>query len=166
MAENIFQLGRFDQAPILWSPDVNSRLIGKDPDAGKIEGRRRRGWQRTWWLDDITDSMDMSLRKLQEMGKDREAWHAAIHGVAKSQTRLSNWTTGLTYILHPFPQPTPSFRSLLQPVPRGGTSNDQSWQVMEKPIFHLLRKGSLFHVLGFRVVLLIALVITMYKAMN
>ena len=57
---------------------------------GKIEGRRRRGWQRVKWLDSLTNSMDMNLGKLQEMVKDRESWHAAVHGIAKSQTRLGD----------------------------------------------------------------------------
>ena len=57
---------------------------------GKIRDRKNRGWQRMRWLNGITDSMEMSLSKLQETVKDREAWHAAIHGVTKNQTRLSN----------------------------------------------------------------------------
>ena len=60
---------------------------------GKIEGRRRRGWQRMRWLDSIIDSIDMSLSKIPEIVKDREAWHAAVHGVSKSRTWLSDETT-------------------------------------------------------------------------
>ena len=86
--------GRTDakaETPILWPPLVKNWLSGKTLMLGKIECRRR-GWQKMRWFNGITNSIDMSFSKLQELVMHRDAWHAAVHGITKSQTQLSKWT--------------------------------------------------------------------------
>ena len=97
------------EALILWPPDANSQFTGKDPDAGKDGGQRRRRWRSIQWLDGIIYSIDMSLSKLQAIVKNRKGCHAGVHGVAKSQAGLSDWTitnviSRMKHLAHPVAQ--------------------------------------------------------------
>ena len=99
------------EAPILWSPDVKSQVIEKTLMLGKIEDRRRRRWQRMRWLDSITDSIDMNLGKLWEVGRNREAWRTVAHGIANSWIQLGDWTTITSLVL---PAQGPLFTNRVQ----------------------------------------------------
>ena len=81
------------EAPILWPLDAKNRVIRKDPDAGKVWRQEEK--EKTEYENGVTDSMDMSLSKLQEMVKNRKAWHSSVHVVTKSWTQLSNWKTNM-----------------------------------------------------------------------
>ena len=135
-------IGRTDaEASILWPPDAKSQLIRKDLDAGKDWRQEEKGWQRTRWLDGITDSVDMSLSKLRHIVEDREAWRAAVHEVAKSQTWLIDrtaieWPSGKESICHyrrcrfnPWVKKIP-WRRKWQPTPvflPGKSNGQRSW---------------------------------------
>ena len=113
------------ESPILWPPDVKSWLIGKDPDVGKEWGRRRKGRQRMRRVDSITDSMNMTLSKLQELVEDRKASCAAVHGVTNSWSWLSDWKTisSVQLLSHVWLLVTPSTAACQAPL---SITNSQS----------------------------------------
>ena len=95
-------IGRTDpnaEAQVVWLPDVKCQLIGKDPNAQKDRRQKEKRRQRMRWLDSITDLMNRNLSKLWEIVKDREVWLAAVHGLSKGQTQLSNWTRTAAFSL-------------------------------------------------------------------
>ena len=102
---------------IFWAPDGKNWLVGKDTDAGKDWGQEVKGMTEDEMMDGITDSMDTSLNKLLEIVKDREAWHAGLHGIANSRTRLSDWTTTTTATTTAVPSRRGWWQILLRNVP-------------------------------------------------
>ena len=132
-------IGRTDaesETPILWPPHAQTLMLGG------TGGRRRRGWQRMRWLDGITDSMDMSLSKLRELMMDREVWWSAIHGIAKSQTRLNDWTE-LNWEQNLIPYGLEENQCIMIPVPPPTAPSSRS--VFRFPMFHVTISVSLDH---------------------